>query len=1042
MMIQTELTNSFKKNKERIAIEYDDKQVSYSELSAKSDNIRNYILNENLVKETLIGIYIDDRLSFIYSMIGVLKAGCTFVPIDITMPDKRFEIIIKDLNLKHIIVSRRLYQEIHEKHDSLEYIIYEDIIEDNISTSKEKLQQLQFNDDDSIYVYYTSGSTGIPKGIIGKNSSLVQFLQWEIKTFNISKFDRFSDFISPYFDAFLRDIFVPLLTGGTICIPPELSYQDYLVSWIDKLRISVIHCVPSLFRAFNNTSISSENFKSLKYVLLSGEKINPPELENWYAIFNERVQLVNLYGTTETTMVRSFYLISPEDVGKNKIPIGIPIEDTKLLIADDDFIPCPKLVAGNIYIISDYTSKGYLNCPKLTHETFLKINKGTPNETIAFKTGDKARVLANGDIDLIGRQDRQVKLRGIRIELDEIENIFFQTNMVKNAAVIKHVENSVESIVAFYVRKGGVASNIDINDKILEHLKQFLPQYMVPSKILELSDFPLFENGKIDYKKLPTCIYATNFKKPEDKIEEELLNIWKGILGDKPISTDDKFHIAGGDSIKIMRLLGWIYEIFNIRISLSDLYNNSTIKKQAEFIRQSNKDMAYLIKKSPIKQSYCVSLNQERLFHVCELNKASTAYNIPMAFKIQGTYDRGKIENVIKLLVQRHESLRTEFVFEGDKLVQAVKENFEFNITEYRIPDCDIEDAISKFIRPFELSKAPLIKCCILITNEDEKVLVVDIHHIVCDGMSQLILYKDFMSLYRDEKLVPLSFQYKDFAEWEYNFKKSDEYKSSRDFWLNCFKNEIPKLDLSNKEIKKEQFLEDEGGCTYFKVKSKELRPIMDEFNKEEITTFSVLFSIYFLFLSQLTDQEDIVIGIPTSGRIQKNLSNMVGMFTKTLPIRYKIDLNMQFKDFVKDVHKLLSQAISNQMYDLSDIIADINNEKQSDAKVLFNTMFTMQNFEQEKQKEGIIDFSSQGFMIKSVKFPISIIASEREDYFNFRFEYLYNSFVEDEIDSLIKKFMSIIESVSKNMDAKVLEYFNKKYVKSDFVKKDIAFNI
>lgn len=1057
MIFQKELLKSLEIHSDKIAIENGQNQITYSELLRTANKITSFLLKLKLEPETVIGLKFNDKQSLIYSIIGAMNARCIIVPIDGSLPNNRLQAISEELDLKYLITSKECPT--IESHLSIESFLIEDLVDNESDSNSIDIEYPTYDSEDSIYIYFTSGSTGKPKGIIGKNSCLLQFLQWEIDTFKIDVDTKVSQFISPYFDAFLRDVFAPLLAGGTICIPPvdeDFFTLEKIVSWIENSKINLIHCVPSLFRIINSNSLTSEMFLNLKNILLSGEKIIPSELKNWYETFGSRIQLVNLYGTTETTMIRSCYKIQPEDVNLPKMPIGQPIRDTEFLVADKNFKPCNLFVVGDLYIISEYTSKGYLNAPELTKEKFIVVDSESSKPRIAFKTGDKARMMTGGMIDLMGREDRQVKLRGMRIELDEIENVLVQSDCVKNAIVIKHTEGEEnnssdskainvksqgnESLIAFILKSEKVSDDSNLQESVLKHLEINLPSYMIPSNILEVKEFPLLENGKINYKGLLQYLVTDKVVAPKNEIESSLLEIWKEILGDKIISTEDSFHSIGGNSLAIMRLIGKIYKEYNVRFTLSELFNNLTIAKQANHIKKSEKDNVLIIPKLEEKACYNLSSAQERIYYNYELNKESTAFNLPMAWVLQGDINKVKLENALSLLIDRHESLRTAFKFENGKQQQIIKDKIDFKIEEIHSEEDNIDQAISNFIRPFDLSVAPLIRAGLIATGKEEKVFIVDIHHIVCDGMSQNNLFSDLMKLYKGDELEALPLQYKDYADWEYKFKQTNDYISHREFWLKNFEGEIPNLQLpvSNLEVDE---MSDKGGSISFKVELDIIRKITDDLKKDDITTFSALYSMFFMYLSQLTGQDDIVIGINTSGRIQEELEDVVGMFTKTLPIRYQLDANLKFRDYVKEIHDLLIQANSAQIYDLSDIVREINNNRSTSIKQLFDVMLVFQNFVEKKVQLDEVKLASYEFENKTYKYPITLFASEGDDAMYFRLEYSLLHFAPSDIEEIIKQFKSLIIRVSENLGAKVIQHFDDDLSKSLIIEDEITFN-
>ncbi|MEL7148984.1 MAG: non-ribosomal peptide synthetase, partial [Bacteroidota bacterium] len=381
------------------------------------------------------------------------------------------------------------------------------------------------------------------------------------------------------FDAFLRDIFAPLLAGGTICVPPredDFFTFDKMRSWINEQEITLIHCVPSVFKVLNSNGLSQDDLGRLKYVLMSGEKIAPASLKPWYQLFEDRIQLVNFYGTTEVTMIQSMYKIQPKDVNRVRMPIGNPIPDTELLILDEEMKSCRPLITGDLYIVTRYGSKGYLNNDQLNDEKFITRESGD----IAFKTGDKARTSADGNIEILGRDDRQIKLNGIRVELDEIESVISEVEEITEVVVTED-KDQPGTLIAFVIKN----KTEQIDDKwksvLTDHLANHLPAYMIPADFVSLDSFPRLFNGKLNYKKLMESRVSTELVQPANDMETRVLDIWKEVLNKQDISVTATIQSVGGNSLSIMRLIAKIYSEYNIRLALSEIFSHSTIRKQA-----------------------------------------------------------------------------------------------------------------------------------------------------------------------------------------------------------------------------------------------------------------------------------------------------------------------------------------------------------------------------------------------------------------------------------------------------------------------------
>jgi amino acid adenylation domain-containing protein len=1043
MILQAELIRSLSAHTDRIAIEEGGNKVSYAELRAISDKISGFFIDNECPSETIVAVLTDSRQLNIYAMTGILNAGCVYVPIDPSLPQKRMQAVLHELQPAYLFTSSAdNITDILSTYASSQIILLDELLARDAPAKA--LDYPVFAADDSLYVYFTSGSSGIPKGIIGKNSSLAQFLQWEIRTFNVTAGSRFSQFVSPYFDAFLRDVLVPLLTGGTICIPPpreEISLPEQMVRWIHDAAVQYIHCVPSLFRIIHAAALTPDLFPDLRFCLLSGERINPAELLGWYKVFGDRIQLVNLYGPTEATMIKSYYRILPQDVKAARIPVGTAMDGAELVIMDEQLERCDTLMVGDLYIVSDYLTKGYLNNPELTAQKFLPFRSATGAKTLAYKTGDKARWLPDGNVDLVGREDRQVKIRGIRIETEEIENILLTSPFIKEAVVAKETAgNAEDALIAYITRKNVTYTTQQFCDAAMLHLQEQVPGYMLPSAIVEVSEIPLLRNGKTDYQALQAKAVSREISGPENKLEEAILDIWKALLGDRSISVNDNFHRSGGNSLMIMRLSAKLFKEFGVRISLSELFDNLTIKKQAALVQSLIKDDVFVIPKAALKPAYPASAAQRRVYASCQLDKKVTSYNLPMAWEITGQFDQQRIEHALHALVDRHEALRTAFHINDGELYQYVYEQVDFSLEHITSSSQDLQAVISGFIRPFELNKAPLFRCAIIHHEGSRKLLVIDCHHIICDGISKKILHHDFLNLYNGKQIAKLDIQYKDYAEWEYNFRLTQEYLSHREFWLSAFENGVPRLTLPviTDTI---DGVSHRGGNVTIKMDNDVLKPFTDLLEDEKVTPFSGFFTVYFLFLSQLSGQEDIVIGTAASGRMQEETESVVGMFVKMLPILRHIDPYKSLKDTVTELHRYMLQANSRQIYDIGDIVTELNNNRVNPVKSLFDAAFVYQNFEERTDPKQDGEFVIYPFENNSSKYPFTLYVYDSQQSFTFRFEYSSDYFTSSDAALLANQFRALLENVVLKLDEDLVHIMQNAHHPIDLIEDDISFN-
>ncbi|NOU63269.1 amino acid adenylation domain-containing protein [Paenibacillus sp. LMG 31461] len=435
--IQDKLNTAFKFFEQRLAIEYGKQKITYEELNYASDQVSLVLQHYGVKQGTRIGILVENKAKLIVALLGILKANCIFVPLDPQHPDGRLEKITRISNINYLITEEKIMtraSSIFERNMQGRVLSIESIEKITEDVANEPPI---YSPDEPIYIYFTSGSTGQPKGILGKNESLLQFINWEIKLLSINENTKVSQLTSPGFDASLRDIFVPLCAGGTICIPEsrEIILDSLKFSrWLEESKVQVVHCTPSLFNLINFEALSNSSFPALKYILMAGEKIVPYSLKRWYDIIGERIQLVNLYGPTETTMVKMYYFIQKTDLSRNIIPIGKAMPGTTCYILDENLNRCPDGTFGEIYIETSYGTLGYYGNPDLTAERFINhpivLKKG-----LLYKTGDLGRILPDGNMEYIGRIDSQVKIRGNRLELGEIENELLSYQGIRQCVV-------------------------------------------------------------------------------------------------------------------------------------------------------------------------------------------------------------------------------------------------------------------------------------------------------------------------------------------------------------------------------------------------------------------------------------------------------------------------------------------------------------------------------------------------------------------------------------------------------------------------------
>ncbi|MCP4150240.1 MAG: amino acid adenylation domain-containing protein, partial [bacterium] len=984
--LQDKLKRTFDKYADKIAIRYGNMELSYRELERKANTISNWI-QKNAPRGSYIGILVQSRVELISAMMGILKAGSVFIPLNTMFPNKRLETMIKLTGAGHLITDGE-----NEKNASAmtahngERVQTVTLDETFYRTNPaQPTQKNTYHPEDKISVFFTSGTTGKPKAVTGINKSLVQFIQWEIQTLNITPSYCFSQFTAVGFDPILRDVFTAICAGATICVPgrPDIIAESKeLVRWIDSNSISLIHCVPGIFRIFNSPELTPAHFRRLKYILLVGEAVNPYELKKWRDSIGGRVQMINLYGPTETMMARICHFITAEDIEKKAIPVGKAIKGSRVIVLDKGLNICDNGLVGEVYFRTPYSSAGYCNDPEATREKFIP-NPFQPGVGELYRTGDLGRKTKDGNLHLLGRMDRQTKIRGIRIELVGIEATLMRHHYIKEAIVLAEPDHTGETALFAYLVKqpnqqtaqspgpdsqeaGGIFRDGGIKDEDLrEYLSQILPGYMVPSFFIPLEKIPLNTNGKLDRNaltRLKNSYLQTHraYSAPGNEMEKIVVAIWAGILGiqKETISIDDDFFRIGGHSLKATVMVSKIHKELNLKISLLEVFKRPTIRAIASALSTLTKDKYDTLKPVEKKEYYPLSSAQKRIYFLQQMDLNTTVYNMPQSIQMGKSIQKNRIENVFRELITRHESLRTSFKIVEEEPVQSVHDAAakEFKIEYYDINQKGqtVETEIKKFIRPFDLRETPLIRSGLIRQPDGNHILIIDMHHVISDGTSRMILTGDFVSIYNGKERKPLRIQYKDFTMWQAQIKKSGQQEDQERYWLDLYPEArrqpgaaaaegIPRLEMHTDYKRPEVFTY--AGASHRLTMDAEETAAYKRLAAENGATLymNALATLNTLFY-KYTGQTDIIIGTPVAGRSHADLQHIVGMFVNTLPMRNHPGGEKEYRTILKEVVNRSIQALQNQDVPFEELVDKLEPRRDPSRNPIFDISMLVQN--------------------------------------------------------------------------------------------------
>ncbi|CAA7196944.1 Tyrocidine synthase 3 [Chryseobacterium potabilaquae] len=1030
------------KTPDHIALVYEDVKLSYRELNERSNQLAHYLLEHYQISpDELIPLCLERSEQMLIGILGVLKSGGAYVPMDPNYPMDRIEHILGDTKARMVIVEENTKDGLYDYKKLIETEEEAlDIISLNNSEMKTKLSKCS-NDNpnaevgsgDLSYVIYTSGTTGKPKGVMIEHKSVVRLFSATNHWYGFTDKDVWSLFHSYVFDVSVWEMWGALLHGGKLLIPSVEQTKD-LYLFFDlcyKNNLTVLCKTPTAFYQFIEVGLSKDvNLFKLRYVIFAGEALNFASLEPWYGRYPESPSLINMYGTTETTVHASYRVLDSGELGNSSM-VGKSIPDQRIYVLDEYLRPVPVGAVGELYIGGSGLSRGYLNLAELTSERFL-LNPFQSEEEKAigyndrmYKTGDLGRYLPGGDLEYIGRNDFQVKIRGYRIELGEIENGLLSYEGIRQSVVLaKENSSGLKYLVGYYVSDNAVN-----HEDLSVYLSERLPEYMVPSVYVHLEEFPLTINGKLDRRALPEPNFTGDkeYIAPTTVLEKQLAEIYGKVLGLplESIGLHDDFFRLGGNSIMAIKLISKIHQGLGLQASVAMVFSHKTVFGLAGVLKDLDLEGGDMIRPIavPNPEQQLLSFAQERLWFIDQYEGGSSAYNIPMVFGLSSRVDLSILKESFKILLSRHDILRTLIVTSSEGVGYQYVSDHELSIKETYVESSkQLEDLISQEVnRVFDLSKELPISVCVF--NDKDEVtsyLSIVIHHIAFDGWSIDIFLEELLSIYQDlltnssVSLPLLRIQYKDFALWQRDYLQGEVLDRQLDYWKVKLL-EVEPLNLPL-DYARPSAISYEGNTVHFSISDtlgEELRLLSRDLG---VSLYSVMLGGYYLLLSSYSGQKDIVLGTVVANRHHAGLEDLIGFFVNTLVLREKIDYGVSVRDFILQVSDSVSEAQMHQDVPFEKLVEELGVVQDVSRHPLFQVMFGLQSFGSEaKQKygDGSLFYKFEGNVSYDVsKFDLTVMIDDGGDSLSGSFNYATHLFKESTIDHMIKTYVYLLEQM------------------------------
>jgi len=957
---------------EKLAIRDNLNEYSYSELCSAVDEYCAKLQSLGIKKDDVVAIHLNRSCDLIIFQLAVIKAGAIFLPVDKRYPLERIEYMCSDCNIALFIsdeltelsstplITLAKFKEIKNTHSAVAVV------------------------NDTCYIIYTSGSTGKPKGCVLKTSGIINFCKNNNTLEHLSKIpnNKFASVNSVSFDYFIAESLLPLLNGYSVVIfdDDESVNQSLFLRAIKENKVNVLMTTPTKLKIYFGDSPETNILSQISCVCTSGEALQPELLELIYSKA-PNAQVFNPLGPSECTV----WNVGGE-LDKKKgidITIGKPIANTQIYIVDKFMRPTPIGITGELCIAGAGVGAGYLNRPELTAEKFIDNPFG---EGKLYKTGDLAYWREDGNIIYVGRNDFQVKIRGLRIELGEIENAISGFDGVSQAVVVVRKNNEGRQLIcAFYTGKESDSKSIR------EEIGKKLPKYMLPHIFTHLDEMPLTASGKINRKALPEVdLYSIDttaeYVAPQSKQEIALVNAIEAVLGIEKVGILDNFFDLGGDSLKAIELISKLQKL-GFSTDTKTVFACNTVKELAEHLTAAEQRTEAIAFEGDIPATPA----QMRVYTSQNMNADSTTYNVPYAFRTDDL-DPERLQNAVTELINRHEILRTRFENKDGSIIQVIEAD-----AGCVVEVCESDD-MGAFIRPFDLSKAPLMR-----VGYCGNTVMLDMHHIITDGGSMPVFLRELNELYMGRELADEPVQYSQFALSQSTNPESEKY------WLSVYSDEPPVLEI-NTDFKRGHHQTFNGNAVYTSISGELHGRILAKCKILNITPYVFYMSGFNILLSKFSGGEDITVGMPVSGRDGRYLDT-IGMFVNTVVLRSKPVGEKTAAEFMTEVKTDSIDAIEYQDYPYGELVKKLNISS-GDRNPLFDVMFAYQSEEMTDIVFGDSKAEILSVPITTSKYDFTFNLMPRENGAVLMAEYCTDLFKESTIQRFITGYKLILEQM------------------------------
>ncbi|CAO3572922.1 unnamed protein product [Mortierella alpina] len=954
-----------------LAVVCEDKSLTYRELEARSNGLAHHLIQLGVRTDDIVAICVKRSVEMIVGILAVLKAGGAYVPLDPFFASDRLKDIMSDA-APVVLLADEAGRTALGKSAVSDVVVVDPTLFTTKADSPPRVADL--SSQNLAYVIYTSGTTGKPKGVMVEHQGVVNLVVSQQPLLNISTSSRFTQFLSISFDPSVWETFATLSFGGVLHVLQEDVRRDFRQLWAYLQLNQITHAIftPAVIQDCEGLP----PLESMSTLLIGGEALSGA-LVRRVGDLVPNAAIINEYGPTEASIAAlSWTYVEGGLIGDDIVPIGHPLSSKRVYILDEFGLPLPLGVAGELYLGGVGVARGYLNRPDLSAEKFVMDPFSREPGARMYKTGDMAKYHTDGRVICLGRNDDQIKIRGFRVELGEIEARLVEYPQVSEAAVVPLGKGGNMRLVAYVIARdeGEVeqhsdrsqsASSTELATSLRTHLLAKLPDYMVPSAFVRLSSFPVTTNGKLDRRALPAPNeddYAREaYEAPQGEVETALASIWCELLQLKRVSRNDSFFALGGHSLLAVRLVNRVSTL-GATVAISTLFASPSLSAFASRVQeQLAQEESSVMAITPVSRDNDLPLSfaQQRLWFLAQLGGVSDTYHMPLALRLQGQVNQVALESSLSELCNRHEALRSVFVtVNGQAHVKILPPG------GLSIRKVDLRGAADQEIQlrqwmdkethaSFDLEQGPLVRASLIQTQDDECVLLITQHHIVSDGWSVGIMLRELSQLYtafcsgESSPLSPLRIQYPDYAAWQRKWLSGDQLKSQSEYWRTALSGAPVLLDLPT-DHPRPAHQSFKGDRVTIAWDADITRAVKQLSQRHGVTLFMTILSAWSAVLSHLSGQDDVVIGTPNANRNHPEIESLIGFFVNTLALRIDLSGKPTTQELLERVRRSTLAALNHQDLPFEQVVEAVQPPRKMDHTPLFQVMFAWQNNEDD----------------------------------------------------------------------------------------------